>query len=71
MNEPIQPYDDVIERLEKQLARQKEKLDKKPSHYNKIQYGRIKHMLESWKKEREEELKTRKRDADSTEKPGN
>lgn len=68
--EVIQPYDDVIPRLEKQLARQKDKLDKKPSHNNKLQYGRIKNMLDNWKEQREVEVKKRKRDADSTQESG-
>jgi hypothetical protein len=69
VTEPIQPYDDVIARLEKQLARQKEKLEKKFSPWNKVQYTRIKSMLDHWKKEREEELKIRERDANNSEQP--
>lgn len=50
-------HDEVIARLEKDLERRKEKLNKKPSHYNKLKLNITKDLLNRWKKDKEQSLK--------------
>lgn len=54
----MEPHDSVIKRLEKDLERRKEKLDKKPTRWNRLQWMRTKGLLEQWTKERETKAKS-------------
>lgn len=56
--EELRFYDDVIRRLEADLERRKDKLNKKPTTYNKKQFNITRDLLARWKKEKEEKLKT-------------
>lgn len=48
----IQPHDDVIRRLEKDLERREEKLAKKNTRWNLIQRNRVRDLLKQWKEDR-------------------
>jgi hypothetical protein len=51
--ETKQPHDDVIRRLEADLDRRREKLNKKATAYNKKKFNITRDLLERWKKDRE------------------
>lgn len=52
-NEAIEPHDDIINRLKKDLERREEKLRKKPTRWNLLQRNRVRHLLKDWESDRE------------------